>query len=154
MKLMVNRREFVKIGSAAAGAAAIGTGCVINGMRPVFPSTVPSGGSKTDWLYAAKFGVFNQGQMAEFQQPPITTVAAWNAAVDAFDVEAVANQLQRMGARYLIHALGQNSGFYCAPNATYDSIVSESPSPCSTRDLVSDLYEALHPRGIVLMVYL
>lgn len=154
MNLTVSRRNFIKISSAAAGVTAIGTRCVMPGISSVFASTVPSGGSRTDWLYAAKFGVFNQGQMAEFQQPPITTIAAWNAAVNAFDVDAVANQLQRMGARYLIHGLGQNSGFYCAPNATYDSIVGETPSPCSTRDLVSDLYAALNPRGIVLMVYL
>ena len=154
MNLTVSRRNFIKISSAAAGVTAIGTRCVMPGISSVFASTVPSGGSRTDWLYAAKFGVFNQGQMAEFQQPPITTITAWNAAVNAFDVDAVANQLQRMGARYLIHGLGQNSGFYCAPNATYDSIVGETPSPCSTRDLVSDLYAALNPRGIVLMVYL
>lgn len=154
MNHSVSRRRFLKISSAAAGIAAVGTKCIMPGIRPVFASVVPSGGAATDWLHAAKFGVFNQGQMAEFQQPAITTVAAWNAAVNAFDVDAVANQLQRMGARYLIHGLGQNSGFYCAPNATYDSIVGESPSPCSTRDLVSDLYAALNPRGIVLMVYL
>lgn len=154
MNRNVTRRQFVKVGSAAAGIAAIGTRCALPGLGPVFAATVASGGSRTDWLYAAKFGVFNQGQMAEFQQPAITTVEAWNAAVDAFDVDAVANQLQRMGARYLIHGLGQNSGFYCAPNATYDSIVGENPSPCSTRDLVSDLYAALNPRGVTLMVYL
>lgn len=154
MNLTVSRRNFIKFSSAAAGVTAIATRCVIPGISSVFASTVPSGGSRTDWLHAAKFGVFNQGQMAEFQQPPITTIAAWNTAVNAFDVDAVANQLQRMGARYLIHGLGQNSGFYCAPNATYDSIVGETPSPCSTRDLVSDLYAALNPRGIALMVYL
>jgi hypothetical protein len=123
-----------------------------NGLAQSGP--VPSGGAATNWLNAAQWGVFNQGQMAEYQSPPVTTASAWNAAVSAFDTDGVANQLQRMGVGYLIHCIGQNSGYYCSPNATYDSIVGYSPSHCSTRDLVADLYTSLNARGIGLMVYL
>ena len=50
--------------------------------------------------------------------------------------------------------LGQNSGHYCSPNATYDRIVGIAPSKCSRRDLIADLAKALSARNIRLMVYL
>ena len=39
---------------------------------------------------------------------------------DQFDVEALAQQLKRMGARYFVLTLGQNSGYFNAPSAVYD----------------------------------
>jgi len=82
------------------------------------------------------------------------TVDEWNKMVDGYDVEGIARQLASVGARYYQISIGQNSGYYLAPNATYDKIVGIQPSKCSRRDLVADLYEALHKRGIKLMVYL
>lgn len=82
------------------------------------------------------------------------TVEKWNDLVDHFDVEALAQQLESVGARYYQISIGQNSGYYLSPNATYDRIVGIQPSKCSKRDLVADLYEALRKRGIKLMVYL
>jgi len=81
-------------------------------------------------------------------------IEEWNKLVDGFDVEALAKQLQSAGAGYYQISIGQNSGYYVAPNAAYDRITSIQPSKCSRRDLVADLYEALHKRGIKLMVYL
>jgi hypothetical protein len=111
------------------------------------------------WMHEARFGVmthfladwiarrenFNGGRM---------TVEEWNKLVDTFDVDTLAAQLESVGAKYYIITIGQNSGFYLAPNPTYDRIVAIQPSHCSTRDLVSDLYEPLHKRGIKLIVYL
>ena len=78
----------------------------------------------------------------------------WNRVVDGVDVERLAGQLASVGANYCFVTLGQNSGFYCAPNAAYDRFVGIEPSKCSKRDLIADLYEALEPEGIRLMVYL
>ncbi|MGC8639963.1 MAG: hypothetical protein ACP5XB_08825, partial [Isosphaeraceae bacterium] len=77
------------------------------------PSASAPGKHKTDWFRAAKYGVFmhflpgNPGQLEQ---------------VKAFDVEALAAQLQALGARYFFITLGQNSGFFNAPNAAYDRI--------------------------------
>src|SRR5262249_18554727 len=49
---------------------------------------------------------------------------------------------------------GQNSGYYLSPNATYDRLTGIKPGKCSRRDLVADLFESLHRRGIRLIVYL
>jgi hypothetical protein len=82
------------------------------------------------------------------------SVAEWNDLVDHFDVAALAGQLESAGVGYHILTIGQNSGFYLAPNLTYDRLTRIAPSHCSRRDLVSDLAGALADRGIKLIVYL
>ncbi len=109
-----------------------------------------------DWLHEAKWGVLTHYLGA----PPSTkggaelTAEAWNKQVDAFDVQGLGDQLDSIGAKYIMMTLGQNSGHYCSPNATYDRLAGIRPSKCSRRDLIADLYKALEPRGIRLMVYL
>jgi hypothetical protein len=104
---------------------------------------------RTDWFKNAQWGVFTH-----YLTSKETTSEEWNQRVAKFDVEVLASQLNSVGARYYVITLGQNSGHYCAPNRTYDEYVGIQPSKCSRRDLVADLYEALHPQGIKLMVYL
>jgi len=82
------------------------------------------------------------------------SVGEWNNLVDHFDVEGLARQVESVGAGYYLITIGQNSGYYLSPNATYDRFVGIQPSKCSRRDLVADLYEPLRKRGIKLMVYL
>ena len=82
------------------------------------------------------------------------TADMWNKQVDGFDVARFADQVVSTGAKYLLFTIGQNSGHYCSPNATYDRIVGIQPSKCSRRDLVADLAKALAARNIRLMVYL
>jgi len=75
--------------------------------------------------------------------------------VKAFDVQALAAQLETIGARYFVITLGQNSGFFNSPNATYDRITGYAPGErCSTRDLPLDLVRALEPKGVKLLLYL
>lgn len=88
----------------------------------------------------------------EMKEP--VTVEKWNEMVNRFDVEGLAEQLKSVGAGYYLITIGQNSGYYLAPNATYDRFAGVQPSKCARRDLVADLYEALHKRDIRLMVYL
>ena len=89
--------------------------------------------AKTDWLSQARWGVMTHYLGA----PPSSaggaelTAEMWNAQIDAFDVDGLAEQLVSTGAKYLLFTLGQNSGHYCAPNATYDKLVGISPSKCS-----------------------
>jgi hypothetical protein len=108
------------------------------------------------WMQKAKWGVMThylsdwKGQ--EFKEK--IDVDKWNEMIDNFDVEGLAKQLESIGASYYLITIGQNSGFYLAPNETYDKLTGIKPSHCSKRDLVSDLYNALSKRGIKLMVYL
>src|SRR5580658_4922272 len=66
------------------------------------------------------------------------TVEQWNKMVDGFDVEGMAKRLEQAGAGHYQLSIGQNSGYYLAPNAVYDKIVGIAPSKCSRRDLVAE----------------
>ncbi len=108
------------------------------------------------WMPAARWGVmthFLADWRAQSDHEP-ASIEHWNGLIDHFDVEGLANQLQSVGAGYYLVTIGQNSGYYLSPNSTYDKFVGIEPSKCSLRDLIADLYEPLHKRGIRLMVYL
>lgn len=82
------------------------------------------------------------------------SVAKWNQLVDGFDANGLAGQLQSVGAGYLILTIGQNSGYFLAPNSTYDQLTGLTPSKCSRRDLMADVSKALRERGLKLIAYL
>jgi hypothetical protein len=102
--------------------------------------------SRADWLKDARIGAFMHflpGSAGAF------------AKVNDFDVEALAEQLEQMGAKYFVFTLGQNSGWFNCPNAAYERITGYQPGErCARRDLPLDLHRALQRKGIRLMLYL
>lgn len=111
---------------------------------------------RSAWLPAARWGVMTH-YLADWQARThdlTMSVEQWNKLVDGFNVEGIAAQLHSVGAGYYQITIGQNSGYYLAPNAVYDKLVRIEPSKCARRDLVADLCDALSKRGIRLMVYL
>jgi hypothetical protein len=102
--------------------------------------------SNADWLREAKYGAFMHLLPSDARTLDL---------VDAFDVDALSSQLAAIGAGYFVITLGQNSGYFIAPNATYDRITGFAAGErCSKRDLPADLWRALRARGIKLMLYL
>ena len=100
----------------------------------------------TDWLKQARYGVF----MHFLPGSPESL-----ALVERFDVDDLTAQLERMGAKYFVITLGQNSGYFNAPNATYDQMTGYRPGErCSRRDLPLELARVLQTKGIKLMLYL
>ena len=80
--------------------------------------------------------------------------SSWDECVHALDVSRLACELHEAGAHYLVLTLMQGAQYMCAPNATFDRITGYKPGEaCSTRDLPMELYEALVPYGISLMLY-
>jgi len=112
---------------------------------------------RTEWFGKCGWGVFCHWLAplldASGGNGSGVTADAWNRAADAFDVKGLADQLERVKAPYFFITLGQNSGHYLAPNATYDRLVGIEPGKCTRRDLVADLHAELAPRGIRLLVY-
>jgi hypothetical protein len=101
--------------------------------------------SPIDWFSDAKYGVM-------MHWLPSASQATLN---NVFDVNALANQLEDAGAKYLIFTLGQNNGFYNSPNAAYESYTGNiNGTKTSTRDLPADLITALSNKGIKLILYL
>ena len=102
--------------------------------------------SNTDWFKTARYGVFMHFLPGDAQGL---------ARVNEFDVNALAQQLESLGAKYFTLTLGQNSGYFNSPNAVYDRFTGYAPGErCSTRDLPMDLARVLRPKGIRLMLYL
>lgn len=114
--------------------------------------------ARTDWLVAARYGVFVH-YLTGLQNNPdhvasLGRQTAWDACVREFDVEKFASRMEEAGAGYVIFTMMQRSRFLIAPNATFDRITGYKPGEaCATRDLVEDLYQALHKRNISLMLY-
>jgi hypothetical protein len=81
-------------------------------------------------------------------------MAGWNRLVDNFDAEGLARQVAATGAGYYILTIGQNSGYYLSPNATYDKITGIKPSKCSKRDLMADVASAMAKYGVRVIAYL
>jgi hypothetical protein len=74
------------------------------------------------WMKAAKWGVMTH-YLSDWQAKSHNlnmTVDEWNKLVDNFDAEGIADQLQSAGASYYQISIGQNSGYYLAPNPVYD----------------------------------
>jgi len=87
------------------------------------------------WFGKAKFGVFVHylGRGDD-----------WNEKVDSFDVRHFVDQIARTKARYVVFTLGQNSGYYCSPNATYEKYAGYKVGQrCSKRDLPMEIADAL-----------
>lgn len=111
--------------------------------------------NRAAWLRAARWGVFTHYLAAPASDGVAAiTAEAWHERVEAFDVAGLVDQLQRTGTRYYVLTIGQNTGYYCSPNETYDALVQRTPSRLSKRDLVADVAEALEAVGIRTLVYL
>ncbi len=105
--------------------------------------------ASTDWLRDRKWGLFMHFLAAPASGGPADFgVDEWNRQVDAFDVERLATQAAEVGAGYFFLTIGQNTGYYCSPSATYDALVGRQPSRLSRRDLVADLSAALARREL------
>ena len=98
------------------------------------------------WLGEAKYGLF-----IHF----LGGGDGWNGTVEAFDAAGFARECNDAGAAYAVLTLGQNSGYYCTPNATYDRLTGyRAGERCSTRDLPLDVARELALYGIRLLLYL
>lgn len=138
---IIHRREFLQ--AAAAGVLGLGlTSAVPLPLLGAETATPPL----TDWMKDARLGVFMHFLPGD---------AKSLAKVEDFDVLALTRQLKEMGAAYFVLTLGQNSGFFNSPNASYDQFLGcAAGERCSRRDLPLDLYRVLQPEGIRLMLYL
>lgn len=114
---------------------------------------------KTAWLRRAEYGFFFHFlyEKDDFPQsganlPPSES---WNRRVDDFDVRRFAAQLHELRAGFAWLTIGQNGGFVCSPNQTFDRIMGwdSASSHCSRRDLIAEFAEALAEYGIPLLVY-
>lgn len=104
--------------------------------------------ARAAWLRDAKYGFFLHHIDAASREQ-------WNEVTERFDVGGMARAFRRMGGGYAFLTTGQNSGYYCSPNRTYDSILGNTPgtTKCSRRDLVFDFLLALEAENLAGLAY-
>lgn len=96
----------------------------------------------TDWFSESKYGLFFH-YLFSIEQ------------MQKFDAEKFAHDVNEMGAGYVIFTMGQNSGYYCGPNPTYESMTGNAPgTKCYAGDVPMQAAKALERYGIRLMIYL
>jgi F5/8 type C domain-containing protein/alpha-L-fucosidase-like protein len=112
----------------------------------------------TDWLQQAGYGVFVH-YLEDLQNNPqqihsLGRRTSWDQCVREFDADRFAESMAEAGAGYVIFTMHQRTRFLIAPNTTFDRLTGYRPGEaCATRDLVQDLYRALHAKHIPLMLY-
>ena len=128
-----SRRWFLSSFIPAAAALKMGSAALAQNYSDGSKEVRPNGklmGERTAWMRKAHWGVMTH-YLADWIAKDTgkdMTVAKWNDLIDNFDVEGLANQIKGTGAGYHLISIGQNSGYYLSPNATYDRFVGIHPS--------------------------
>ena len=110
---------------------------------------------RADWLYEAKWGLASHYLAALYHEDVSKlTSAEWNEQIDAFDVAGLAAQLAEIKVGFYMLTLGQNCGFYLAPNPVYDEIAGYPAPHTSRRNIMLELADALAEYNIPTIAYL
>ncbi len=120
------------------------------------------GNPAADWLHEARYGICHH-VLSDF----VNRVAAdeterwredetWDDFLDTFDVAEYVAQVQETGAAFVLLTLGQNSGYFLAPNKAYEELCGLVPGQRtpSRRDLAAEVGAALAEIGVALMLYI
>jgi len=106
--------------------------------------------AEDSWLKTTGYGL-----MFHYECFTNHDAAAFNAAVDSFDVESFADSVAETGAGHVIFVIGQHWGKYCAPNRAYEKLLNAQPGEwTSRRDLVLEIAQALKQRHVRLIIYM
>lgn len=103
------------------------------------------------WMQEKKYGIMVHYLSNIQPREQKNFLNDWNSMVDYFDVKQFVDEIERMGAGWVIFPFGQNTGYYCSPNSVLEQMV---PGSCSKRDLMYELGVELKKRGIRLIAYL
>lgn len=120
-----------------------------------------NGNPNTDWMQDGKYGLADHylrdwiDRVAATAEEKVKPGESWDDILTTFDVHAYVEDVRRSGASFVLLTLGQNSGYYLAPNRTYERIAGLQPGERtpSRRDLPMEIADALAPYGIKLVLY-
>ena len=110
------------------------------------PAFAEYNNSDTDWMRDGKYGIHVKYLNGIARNE--TTIGEFNQWVDAFDVNAFAEAVEQAGASWVIWGLGRT--WFNSPNSTLENMVGDFTSD---RDLPLEIHDALHARGIRLILY-
>jgi len=103
------------------------------------------------WMAEGTYGVMTHYLIAPPGSSAEERTAAFNGTVAAFDLDFFLRQFEDSRADWLIFTIGQNTGYYCGPNAFLDRV---APGHTSERNLVLELAERVQKLGKRFIAYL
>lgn len=106
---------------------------------------------RADWMSEGVLGLMVHYLVGPSGDPTDEKIAEYNALIDGFDLDAFVDGFEATGANWLIFTFGQNSGYYCSPNAFLDAA---APGHTSRRDLMREVGERLKAVGKRLIAYI
>ncbi|WP_158602302.1 RICIN domain-containing protein [Cohnella endophytica] len=107
---------------------------------------------KTDFM-SGKYGIF---QHYRYNYNGLGGgLSNWNSQINSFNVNTWANNVAAEGVSWVIFTVGQGQGYYVSPNSKYNSILTNwgLPARSPNRDLINELADAMHARGIKFFAY-
>ena len=106
--------------------------------------------SASEQFQAMRYGAFVHNVYELTGAPAGKSYKTLDEFANLFDVEGFANQMQAIGVEYVIFTAWHKSMYFLAPSAVLDKWL---PGHTAKRDLVSEIADALHRRGIALIIY-
>ncbi len=103
------------------------------------------------WMADGSYGVMTHYLISPAGDTPEAKTAAFNKTVDAFDLDFFMKQFEDSRADWLIFTIGQNTGYYCSPNAFLDRAL---PGHTAKRNLALEIAERVHKLGKHFIAYL
>jgi gas vesicle protein len=101
-------------------------------------------GQRTDWLHDAKWGVMFHYVQQWFGQ--FGSREQWNGAIQKFDTEGLAKQLEDAGAGYFM-ITARHMGLPLAPHKAFED------GKFPERDLIKDLADSMEKHNVKMMLY-
>lgn len=111
----------------------------------------PARAERTRWMAEGSFGLMVHYLIAPPGETDAERTAAFSRIVDGFDLDAFMAAFEVSGADWLIFTIGQNTGYYCSPNAFLDEAV---PGRTSRRDLALEVARRVKGLGKRFVAYL
>ena len=106
---------------------------------------------RAEWMAKGTYGMMTHYLITPPGATPEEKTAAFNKTVDAFDVDFFMKQFEASRADWLIFTIGQNTGYYCSPNAFLEQI---APGHASKRNLALEIAQRVHKLGKHFIAYL
>jgi alpha-L-fucosidase len=103
------------------------------------------------WLAQGSYGLMVHYLISPARNTPEEKTAEFSRIVEGFDLDAFMAQFESAKADWLIFTIGQNTGYYCSPNAYLDAAC---PGHTSKRDLVLEIATRVRALGKRFIAYL
>jgi hypothetical protein len=105
--------------------------------------------ASVDWLQKTGYGLMFHWTSQSVQ--PDGSIKNFEDAVNDFDVEKFANMVEETGAGYVLFTIGHAESYCPAPIKSWERV---HPGHTTQRDLIEEIADALHKKGVRLLCYL